>query len=106
MELSDLLAVPFMMAVHSVEHEDGTWTRRAEYPELPGCVAEATSALEAMELVEMARVRYLCAAHARGEEIKVTRPPLHNGVSGLSGVAIHQILEQLSAAPGETEPRS
>ena len=35
--------------LESVER-GGTWLRRAEYPELPGCAAEAASALEAIEM--------------------------------------------------------
>jgi predicted RNase H-like HicB family nuclease len=94
MELSELLAVPFTMIVYSVEHEDGSWRRRAEYPELPGVFAEARTAVEAMEEVERAKVRYLSATHARGEDVPASRPPLRTGGSGLGGAAIRQILEE------------
>ncbi|MFC9557865.1 hypothetical protein ACFTWF_44480 [Rhodococcus sp. NPDC056960] len=96
MELRDLLAVPFMLVVHSVEHEDGTWRRRAEYPELPGVLAEAATALEAMEEVERVKVRYLFERHVRGEVVPSSRAPLKSGGSGLSGEAIYQILGELS----------
>jgi predicted RNase H-like HicB family nuclease len=80
-----------------VEHEDGSWRRRAEYPELPGVFAEARTAVEAMENVERVKVRYLFATHARGEEVPTIRPPLRTGGSGLGGDAIYQILEELAA---------
>jgi len=35
------LRVPYTMIIASVRRPDGVWVRRAEYPELPGCVAEA-----------------------------------------------------------------
>lgn len=95
MELSELLAVPFMLVVHSVEHEDGSWSRRAEYPELPGVFAEAPTAVEAMARVERAKVRYLFATHARGEDVPTSRSPLKTGGSGLGSAAIHQILAEL-----------
>jgi len=40
--------VPYLLVVESVER-GGQWLRRAEYPELPGCFAEAESAVEAIE---------------------------------------------------------
>jgi len=76
MDLGDHLAVPYVAVVYSVERPDGTWWRRAEYPELPGCVAEASSAVEAIERLERQRVRLIAAAYASGEEIPVPRPPL------------------------------
>jgi hypothetical protein len=41
-------AVPYLVVLESVER-GGEWLRRAEHPELPGCVAEAPSALEALD---------------------------------------------------------
>lgn len=93
MDLSDHLAVPYVAVVYSVEHLDGTWWRRAEYPELPGCTAEAPSAVDAMELLEQQRIRLIAAAHATREEIPVPRPPLP-GISGLSGRSLAEILRE------------
>ena len=93
MDLRNHLAVPYVAVVYSVERPDGTWWRRAEYPELPGCAAEAPSAIEAMELLEQQRVRLIAAAYARGEEIPVPRPPLP-GVSGLSGRSLTEVLRE------------
>ncbi len=44
-------AVPYLLVLESVER-GGEWLRRAAYPELPGCVAEAPSALEAIDKLE------------------------------------------------------
>jgi predicted RNase H-like HicB family nuclease len=105
MDLGDHLAVPYVAVVYSVERPDGTWWRRAEYPELPRCAAEAPSAVEAMELLERQRVRLIAAAYARGEEIPVPRPPLP-GVSGLSGQSLAQVLREAAevAAAGPGHP--
>ena len=46
-------AVPYLLVVESVER-GGRWVRRAEHPELPGCFAEATSAVEAIEKLDKA----------------------------------------------------
>ncbi|HWG25571.1 hypothetical protein [Actinospica sp.] len=102
MRLSDHLAVPYVAVVYSVERPDGSWWRRAEYPELPGCAAEAPSAEDAMELLEDERVRLIVAAHARGEEVPVPRPPLRV-VSGLSGRPLREIVREAerTAAPPE-----
>lgn len=68
-------AVPYLLVVETVER-DGEWLRRAEYPELPGCAVEATSAVETIELLEDARRRLLRALWERGAPIPVPRPPL------------------------------
>jgi hypothetical protein len=68
-------AVPYLLVVESVERV-GEWWRRATYPELPGCVAEALSAAEAIEKLENERRRLLRQAWARGLPIPVPRPPL------------------------------
>jgi len=97
MELSDHLAVPYVAVFYSVEHADGSWWRRAEYPELPGCAVEAPSAADAMDLLEQERIRLIVAAYARGEEVPVPRPPLH-GVSGLSGRSLREIVREAGGA--------
>ena len=39
------LRVPYTMIIASVRRPDGVWVRRAEYPELPGCVADQDRAM-------------------------------------------------------------
>ena len=68
-------AVPYLLVMESVERK-GEWLRRAEHPELPGCVAEAHSALEALDKLEEERLRVLRQLWARGTAIPVPRPPL------------------------------
>ena len=68
-------AVPYLLVMESVER-GGEWLRRAEHPELPGCVAEAQSALEALEKLEQERLRVLRQLWDRGASIPVPRPPL------------------------------
>jgi predicted RNase H-like HicB family nuclease len=78
------LAVPYVAVVYSLEGPDGEWIRRAEYPELRGCFADAPSADEAMEALEARRVAMLFEFRSRGEEPPRPRPPLRSGVSCLS----------------------
>jgi hypothetical protein len=68
-------AVPYLLVFESVER-GGEWVRRAEYPELPGCAAEAFSAPEALEKLEQERRRVLRQLWDRGAPIPVPRPPL------------------------------
>jgi hypothetical protein len=68
-------AVPYLLVLESVER-DGEWLRQAAYPELPGCVAEAPAALEAIERLEDERRRLLQQLWSRGAPIPVPRPPL------------------------------
>jgi predicted RNase H-like HicB family nuclease len=73
--LEDYEAVPYVLVLESVER-GGEWLRRAEYPELPGCAAEADSALEAIEKLEHERLRLLRELWDRGAPIPLPRAPL------------------------------
>jgi predicted RNase H-like HicB family nuclease len=99
-DLSDYLAVPYVAVFYSEESE-GRWLRYAEYPELPGCVGVGVSAVEALDNLEAERIRMLVAAHARGEDIPVPRPPLASRVSGLTGQSTSGVLGALTPEPGE-----
>ena len=68
-------AVPYLLVVESVDR-GGQWLRRAEYPELPGCFAEAESAVEAIENLESERRRLIRQMWDRRVPIPAPRPPL------------------------------
>jgi predicted RNase H-like HicB family nuclease len=70
------LAVPYILETWSERNPSGRWSRRAAFPELPGCEAEAATAVEAIERVEEVRVRYIVEHLERGEQLPVPRPPL------------------------------
>lgn len=72
----EYLAIPYILEIWSKQQQDGQWVRHAEYPELPGCSAEAFSAVEAVEKAEEARVAYILARLKRGEDVPVPRQPL------------------------------
>jgi predicted RNase H-like HicB family nuclease len=58
LELTDIdeyLAVPLIIQSYSVELDDGTWVRRVRCEELPGCVAESESIVEALGALEAKR---------------------------------------------------
>jgi predicted RNase H-like HicB family nuclease len=72
----EYLRVPYTMVIASVRRPDGAWVRRAEYPELPGCVAEAESPLDAIDRLDALRVETILGRLARGEDVPTPRPPL------------------------------
>ncbi len=72
----EYLRVPFVLVVESVENPDGDWLRRASYPELPGAVAEAESAIEAMDRADARRVSIITERLDRGLDVPVPRPPI------------------------------
>ncbi len=76
MTRDEYLRVPYVLVVESVEKPDGDWLRRASYPELPGAVAEAESAVDAMELADDKRVAIITERLARGQHVPVPRPPI------------------------------
>jgi hypothetical protein len=65
-----------VLVVESVRKPDGDWLRRASYPELPGAVAEAESAVEAMEAADARRVSIITERLDRGMDVPVPRPPI------------------------------
>jgi hypothetical protein len=73
----EYLAIPYVLVVESLEGPDGTWFRRARYPEL-GVSADATSPMDAIDKLEEARVTSILSRLERGESIPVPRPPLRD----------------------------
>jgi hypothetical protein len=74
--------VPYLLVLETVER-DGTWIRRAQHPELPGCVAEAPSAVEVLARLEEERRRVLAELWARWAAIPVPREPLRDPVAAV-----------------------
>jgi hypothetical protein len=72
----EYLRVPFVLVVESVETPGGNWLRRAWYPELPGAVVEAESAIDAIEGVDDKRIEIILDRLDRGLRIPVPRPPI------------------------------
>lgn len=73
---NEYLRIPYTMLIAAVQRPDGAWVRRAEYPELPGCIAETDSPLDAIDQLEALRERFIRGRLARGEQIPTPRPPL------------------------------
>lgn len=76
MTRDDYLRVPYVLVVESVEKPGGDWLRRASYPELPGAVVEAESAVEAIDAVDGKRVEIILSRLDRGLQVPVPRPPI------------------------------
>jgi hypothetical protein len=72
----EYLRVPFVLIVESVEKPGGEWLRRASYPELPGAIAEAESAVDAIDGLDDKRVEIILDRLDRGVPVPVPRPPL------------------------------
>ncbi len=65
-----------MLVVESVEKPGGDWLRRASYPELPGAVAEAESAVDAIDAADDKRVEIIVSRLDHGMSVPVPRPPI------------------------------
>ena len=76
MTREEYLRVPFVLIVESVEKPGGVWLRRASYPELPGAVTEAESAVDAIDGLDDLRVEIILDRLERGVPVPVPRPPL------------------------------
>jgi hypothetical protein len=74
----DYLNVPFVLVVESVEKPGGNWLRRASFPELPGAVAEAESAVDAIDGADEKRVEIILRRLDGGLPVPVPRPPLYS----------------------------
>src|SRR3954468_4535817 len=96
------LRVPYTMIIASVRRTDGVWVRRAEYPELPGCVAEAESPLDAIDNLDALRVQTILGRLSRGEPVPIPRPPLQRLTR--PGVSSGRAPEQTSAQTRDARP--
>jgi len=65
-----------VLVVESVEKPGGDWLRRASYPELPGAVVEAESAVDAIDRVDDKRIEIILGRLDRGMQVPVPRPPI------------------------------
>ncbi len=65
-----------MLLVESVEKPGGNWLRRASYPELPGAVVEAESAIDAIDGVDDKRIEIILDRLERGMQVPVPRRPI------------------------------
>ena len=65
-----------MLVVESIEKPGGNWLRRASYPELPGAVVEAESAIDAIDGVEDKRIEIILDRLDRGMQVPVPRRPI------------------------------
>jgi predicted RNase H-like HicB family nuclease len=72
----EYLRIPYVLVVESVARPDGEWCRRASYPELPGAVAEAESAVDAMDMADAKRVKIILDWLEAGIPVPVPRAPL------------------------------
>jgi hypothetical protein len=77
----EYLAIPYVLVVESLEASDGTWFRRARYPELD-VSADAFSPMDAIDKLEEVRISTILNRIERGETIPVPRAPLSDPAEG------------------------
>lgn len=75
-QAAEFLAIPYVLLLETSEGSDGSWRYRARYPEMPGCIAEADTAVDAIQALEASRIRSTVELLVAGEEPPAPRPPL------------------------------
>jgi predicted RNase H-like HicB family nuclease len=73
--IRDWFRIPYRLEVEAIE-ESGTWRVAARYPELPGVDAVADTLVDALDELEMVRVRAIVQWMASGQKPPRPRPPL------------------------------
>jgi hypothetical protein len=76
LETLNYRAIPYVLDVRAIEHDDGEWVCRVEYEELPDCVAEDPKILVALEKVDVLLDRCIHRAIAENRPLPAPRPPL------------------------------
>lgn len=74
--LRQLLAVPYRIEAQTTETAPDVWVRRAAYPELEECQAEAATIEETLALLEHRRIEVIVAMLRSGRVPPMPRPPL------------------------------
>lgn len=77
-DLSEALAIPYVLDVSTRPGPSGQWVCRLEYVELEGCVAEARDALDALNLLERMREQWLRNALDSGRPVPRPRDALRS----------------------------
>ena len=75
-DIDEYLAVPLIIQSYSVERDDGTWVRRVRCDELPGCVAESESIVDALHALEAKRAELTRRLLDSGREPPTVRAPI------------------------------
>ncbi len=73
-----LLAVPYRIEAFTAEATPGVWVRRAAYPELPDCSAEAPTIEEALARLDQRRTEVLVGLLKSGKLPPLPRPALQD----------------------------
>ena len=76
--LREFLSVPYLVEAEAVEIVPGQWIRRAAYPELPGCSAEALRIEDTLNQLEQRRIEVILEMLRAGSLPPVPRPPLED----------------------------
>lgn len=97
MTVEEYLAVPYKLVSYAARSEDGTWKRRAHFPELD-IWADADTLVEAIELLEEKRVDYIVDRLSAGEEIHVPRPPLQSLIRELRPETVRDVERRIENA--------
>lgn len=62
-------APSYVLDVRAVERPDGEWVCRAEYEQLPGCIAEDPQVLVALDKVDALLERFISTARAENRPL-------------------------------------
>jgi predicted RNase H-like HicB family nuclease len=73
-----LLSVPYRIEAFTAETGAGVWVRRAAYPELPDCMAEAATIEETLARLEHRRLQVLVDLMQAGTTPPMPRPALRD----------------------------
>lgn len=80
MTLREVLRCALLLRCESIEDDDGNWMRAASYPEL-GLEVQAEGLVQAMERLEVERVRRIIEDPSIAFELSSRRPALPDPVS-------------------------
>lgn len=93
-DLDAALAIPYILVIYSLSR-NGNWYRHAEYPELPGCVAEGLTAVEAIDRLELRRVEIIVDLYRKGIAVPCPRAPLRSGFATYGSFDLSVLVEEL-----------
>jgi predicted RNase H-like HicB family nuclease len=79
LSMREWLSIPYRIEACTTQGPDGAWLRRATYPELPGCMAEAATIEDALRRLERRRIEIIVAMVRAGRRPPLPRPPLCDG---------------------------
>lgn len=95
LSLREILASPHPLEIEMACDEQGVWTRKLRYADIPGCTVSGEDVHSLIDEIEGLRLSLTLSRLASGQRVILVSKPLPEGPINLSSNSIEEILAGL-----------